>query len=190
MVRRLTTEELIGASFHEIAIRKPIDKITVKEIADNCGVSSTTFYNHFRDKYALIGWMYDHQIDAVFAEFMDGRITWEDVLRDFVTILNNDRVFYQNLHRHSNGDTSPFSPVNPHSIELLQQAIRMQDPEVGEETLFDATLYLRGVSCCITEWFAHGEPDEAGRLVRWMYNAVPDRLKPFLWGAQGQRDGR
>ena len=34
--------------------KKSIDKITVKDITENCGYSSATFYRHFKDKYDLI----------------------------------------------------------------------------------------------------------------------------------------
>lgn len=180
MVRRLTTKELIGASFHELAAEKPIDKITVKEIADNCGVSTTTFYNHFQDKFELVGWMYDHLADIIFADFLKGRKTWKDVLRDFIAILNDDRGFYANAHRHTDS-SSPFSPTHRHSVELLQDAIRSMDPQADRETLFDAELYLQGVSCAITKWFDYGQPADARQFVEWMYNAVPDNLKPFLW---------
>ena len=181
MVRRLTTKELIGASFHELAAAKPIDKITVKEIADNCGVSTTTFYNHFQDKYELVGWMYDHLADLVFTDFLNNRKGWKDVLHDFIAILNDDRRFYANAHRHTNGASSPFSPAHLHSVELLQETIRKMDPDVEPETLFDAELYLQGVSCAITRWFDYGQPADRNQFVDWMYNAVPDRLKEFLW---------
>lgn len=44
----------MGESVRELAAQRSLDKITVKEIAQNCGVTSATFYNHFRDKYDLI----------------------------------------------------------------------------------------------------------------------------------------
>ena len=55
--------------FFELCENEPIDKITIKEIADNCGVTSQTFDNHFSDKYDLIYWVYRKRIDAIFDEF-------------------------------------------------------------------------------------------------------------------------
>ena len=34
----------------------PVEKITVKEICDTCGVTRQTFYRNFQDKYDLINW--------------------------------------------------------------------------------------------------------------------------------------
>ncbi|MCR4647188.1 MAG: TetR family transcriptional regulator [Oscillospiraceae bacterium] len=57
-MKRKTTEELLAGSFLELAQTKRIDKITITEITNNCGMSQPTFYNHFKDKYDLIVWIY------------------------------------------------------------------------------------------------------------------------------------
>ncbi len=48
---------LLSESFKEIAVTKPIEKITIKEITDKAGVIRPTFYNHFQDKYELLEWI-------------------------------------------------------------------------------------------------------------------------------------
>ena len=50
VIRRKTTKEILGESIHELAAKKPVDKITVREIVENCGLSSASFYHHFHDK--------------------------------------------------------------------------------------------------------------------------------------------
>lgn len=49
-MKRKTAKEILMASFQELAAVKSIDKITIQEIADNCGYSSATFYRNFKDK--------------------------------------------------------------------------------------------------------------------------------------------
>lgn len=55
---RKTKKELLVKSFQELALQKPISKITITNITDNCGLSQPTFYRYFRDKYDLIAWAY------------------------------------------------------------------------------------------------------------------------------------
>lgn len=50
MIRK-TAKTILADSFRELAENSSIDKITVKDIADNCGYSSATFYRQFQDKY-------------------------------------------------------------------------------------------------------------------------------------------
>ena len=53
-----TAREILAESFREVAETKPIDKITIRDIVDNCGYSPATFYRQFSDKYDLIAWDY------------------------------------------------------------------------------------------------------------------------------------
>ena len=43
-MKRQTAREILVQSFHEIAQKKTVDKITVREITENCGYSLATFY--------------------------------------------------------------------------------------------------------------------------------------------------
>ena len=53
---------LLAESFKELALRQPIEKITIKAITDRAGVIRPTFYNHFQDKYELLEWIIRVQI--------------------------------------------------------------------------------------------------------------------------------
>jgi AcrR family transcriptional regulator len=66
-MKRQSAKELLAASFRELAEKKAIDKITVREIAENCGYSPATFYRQFRDKYDLIAWDYTRDMAALMA---------------------------------------------------------------------------------------------------------------------------
>lgn len=50
-------DQLLAKSLKEIAVRRPVEKITIKEITDKAGVIRPTFYNHFQDKFELIEWI-------------------------------------------------------------------------------------------------------------------------------------
>ena len=83
MQPRLTTKELIAASFMELAEKKPIDKITVREVAANCGSTTVTFYNHFRDKYDLIVWSYAQNTLKIMRKIGAGGYRWQNALWDW-----------------------------------------------------------------------------------------------------------
>ena len=57
MIRK-TTKELLAESFRELAEQKPINKITIANITDNCGMTQPTFYRYYKDEYDLIAWIY------------------------------------------------------------------------------------------------------------------------------------
>ena len=55
-MKRKTARDIFVESFHALAQTRSIDRITVREIAENCGYSTATFDRHFMDKYDLIVW--------------------------------------------------------------------------------------------------------------------------------------
>ena len=49
----------LANAMKELLVHTPVDKITVKQIVDQCNVTRPTFYRHFKDKYDLINWYFD-----------------------------------------------------------------------------------------------------------------------------------
>ena len=68
MIERLTAKDLLSQSLKELTKEKSIDKITVKEITDNCGFSVRTFYNNFQNIPELILWCYQEKLKRVFVK--------------------------------------------------------------------------------------------------------------------------
>ena len=50
------TERALSEALQRILLTKPLGKVTVTEIAEECGVNRMTFYYHFRDIYDLVEW--------------------------------------------------------------------------------------------------------------------------------------
>ena len=50
----VSTKKAIIASFMQLAAKKPLEKITVRDIVDDCGINRNTFYYHFQDIYAVL----------------------------------------------------------------------------------------------------------------------------------------
>ena len=48
------TKKAIMDSFLHLMEKKPLDKITVRDIVDDCGINRNTFYYYFQDIYAVL----------------------------------------------------------------------------------------------------------------------------------------
>ena len=46
-----TTKLALEASLKELLRTKPIDKITINDLTEHCGISRMTFYYHFKNIY-------------------------------------------------------------------------------------------------------------------------------------------
>ena len=51
-----TTTRALEASLKHLLLQKSLDKITINDITDDCGINRMTFYYHFKDIYDLVEW--------------------------------------------------------------------------------------------------------------------------------------
>ena len=61
--------------------KMPVEKITVKEIVEECGTTRQTFYRNFKDKYDLINWYFDKILLESFEHMGEGRTVFTRYLR-------------------------------------------------------------------------------------------------------------
>ena len=61
----------------------PVEKITVKEIVEACGVTRQTFYRNFQDKYDLINWYFDKILLESFEHMGEGKSVYEGLVNIF-----------------------------------------------------------------------------------------------------------
>ncbi len=59
--RQVKTQKAILQAFHELLREKPVDRITVRELAERANIGKSTFYAHFETK--------DHLIMAICQDF-------------------------------------------------------------------------------------------------------------------------
>lgn len=90
MINRLVGKELIEQSVLELLEYKPIDEITVTEIAKNCGISARAFYNHFKDKHEAVGSIYLRYMEPYLDCSLD---KWYEHMSDF---FNSHAVYMKN----------------------------------------------------------------------------------------------
>ena len=50
------TKRALEQSLKNLLLKKPLTKITVGDITEDCGINRMTFYYHFKDIYDLVEW--------------------------------------------------------------------------------------------------------------------------------------
>lgn len=74
--------------------KMPVEKITVKEIVEECGTTRQTFYRNFKDKYDLINWYFDKILLESFEHMGEGRTVYEGLVNKFYYI-EDERLFFK-----------------------------------------------------------------------------------------------
>lgn len=93
MQGRNTTDALLAKNFKELALRHPIEKITIKEITDKAGVIRPTFYNHFQDKYELLEWIIKTELLEPIRPLIENEMINEALLLLFINIEKEQRFY-------------------------------------------------------------------------------------------------
>ena len=93
-----TTKQALEESLKHMLLKKPLDKITIRDITEDCGISRMAFYYHFKDIYDLVEWACIE--DA--SKALQGKKTYETwqegLLQIFEAVLEN-KPFILNAYR-------------------------------------------------------------------------------------------
>ena len=63
------TESAIKASVWKLLNEKPINKITIKDIVEDCGINRNSFYYHFQDLPAVIEKIITEEVDSIIEQY-------------------------------------------------------------------------------------------------------------------------
>ena len=93
-----TTKRALEASLKKLLNQKPLNKITINDITEDCGINRMTFYYHFKDIYDLVDWILTE--DAI--KVMEGRRsfdTWTEAFQDILQQVQTNRTLVLNVYR-------------------------------------------------------------------------------------------
>ena len=77
------TKRALEASLKNLLLQKPLSKITISDITEDCGINRMTFYYHFKDIYDLVEW--SCQEDA--SKALAGNKTYETWQQGFLQLF-------------------------------------------------------------------------------------------------------
>lgn len=92
------TKRALEASLKNMLLQKPLDKITINDIAEDCGINRMTFYYHFKDIYDLIEWSCAEDAARALAgnKTYD---TWQQGLLQIFEAVQENKPFIMNVYR-------------------------------------------------------------------------------------------
>ncbi|MDC7124874.1 MAG: TetR-like C-terminal domain-containing protein [Spirochaetales bacterium] len=98
MSNNCITERALAASLKKLMLTNPINRIHIKMITDDCGCTRHTFYNHFRDVYELLGWIYEREVIAGVDKYCT-LSQWEEGLKLILEYTAENRIICINTYR-------------------------------------------------------------------------------------------
>ena len=182
MIERKSTKELLQSSLYDLLRETPYEKITVTELAKNCGVSQRAFYNHFRDKHDLAEWSYLHAVDQS-CEKRRGEIG-EMSLREWLSITTETawecRLILQKCIRYrgqNNLRVSLHQPLTERCLALLEE---ISHEPLNQEARDAVSFFMGGLISYVERALDAPEIPAPEESLRIFESCVPVCLREFL----------
>lgn len=92
------TKRAIEQSLKNLLLKKPLNKITINDIAEDCGISRMTFYYHFKDIYDLVEWVCLEDAKRALENKKEDD-TWQGALLQIFETVRENKPFVMNVYR-------------------------------------------------------------------------------------------
>ena len=163
------------ASLKKLLLQKPLNKITINDITEDCGVNRMTFYYHFKDIYDLVDWILVE--DAAKAlESKPTFETWTEAFLDILRQVQENKVLVMNVYRSMSREQVEqylYKMLDPMLREFLgrgTQEMTVQDAD--KQFIID--FYKYALVGMVLEWIRKDMKEDPVRMT--------DRLNILLHG--------
>ena len=92
------TKRALEQSLKNLLLKKPLTKITVGDIAEECGINRMTFYYHFKDIYDLVEWSCLEDAKRALEE-KKTYDTWQQGFLQIFKAVQENKPFILNVYR-------------------------------------------------------------------------------------------
>lgn len=97
------TKKRIMDGFLELLEQRPLDKISVVDIADHCGINRNTFYYYYCDVYALIRELMEVRAQQLITDNQED-LNWIEITREVTSFFRTHRRTVYHLFHSSQRD--------------------------------------------------------------------------------------
>ena len=160
-----TTKRALEASLKKLLLQKPLNKITINDITEDCGVNRMTFYYHFKDIYDLVDWIMVEDATKV----LEGRKsfdTWTEAFLDILQQIQDNKVLVMNVYRSISREQVEqylyklLDPMLREFMERGMQEITVQDDDVQ----FIVDFYKYALVGMVLEWIRKDMKEDPVRM--------------------------
>ena len=163
------TEKAIANALKKLLAKRPLSKITISDIANECGINRMTFYYHYRDVYDLIECIADEELKGG----LEGKRTladWQEGILKLMTALKNDKAFYTGVY-HSIDRDKTIDYIYDLISDLLQEGVDQVPSTVTvsqEDKQFIVDFYAYAFCGLLLQWVRRGMEEDPATLVERM----------------------
>lgn len=166
------TKHALAYSLKELMQTKPLDKITIGEICDQCGMNRKSFYYHFKDKYFLVNWIFNTEFVPLVTNAHNNVSSKEkfDLLVPSMEYLYENKIFYRNALE-VKGPNSFYEHMREFLLISLKDHLRV----VFEDRLLDEftiNFFADAIFAAIQRWLSEEDCMTADEFLKKVYDIL------------------
>ncbi len=179
------TKYALADALKEIMTQKPIDRISIRDLTERCGIRRQSFYYHFENVYDLLQWMFQQEAVSLLQQHR-GMLLWqEDLLQLFRYIEENRAVCLNSLKSIGREHLKRFFEADIHVI--VRRAVEEIGQEIGavpgvsaEDVALMTHLYVITIAGLLESWLL----GEIRRTPEQLAAFIDQMLRDHIRGAQ------
>lgn len=175
------TKRALEQSLKNLLLKKPLTKITINDIAEDCGINRMTFYYHFRDIYDLVEWACLEDARKALAE-KKTYDTWQQGFLQIFEAVRENKPFIMNVYRCVDREQVE-RYLRPLVDNLLLGVINEEAKGMNvreEDRKFIAQVYSYVFVGLMLDWIKDDMPDDPEGIIRQLSTLIRGNIASGL----------
>lgn len=175
------TKRALEASLKTLLMKRPLDKITISDIADGCGINRMTFYYHFKDIYDLVEWCLIEDAARVLGD-KKTHDTWQQgFLQIFERVMDNKPLIMNVYNSISREQVERY--LYKLSYDLLINVVEEQAQDItvsDSDKKFIADFYKYAFVGLMLDWIKNGMLEDPKHIIERLDLLIQGDFKKAL----------
>ena len=183
------TKRALEASLKSLLLQKPLSKITVTDITEDCGINRMTFYYHFKDIYDLVEWCCQEDASRALAGKKTYE-TWQQGLLQIFEAVRENKPFILNVYRSVSREQVE-NYLYKVTYALLDGVVEEQARGMSvrqEDKAFLATLYQYMFVGLMLDWIKSDMKEDPQAIVSRLELAIHGNIRAALERLRADKD--
>lgn len=181
-------KEQIAISLKALMETKPLTKISVREITDNCHINRGTFYYHFQDIYSVVEWILKKEAYS-YVDAYATPLTYEDAIRFILDYARDNQYIVKcTLDTFAMEELKRFFHKDIHCTIKNFITEMASDRQVSDDYLdFLTNFYTYALVHLLIEWMKNGMKEDDDTIVRRTRTVVSGTIEQALKNAEEEK---